>query len=293
MREVVVTLVVGALLAGSPAAQQTDSVQSVLSARVIELNHVWDKSAPVHPLNPPFSMGLHTSHRELAGTIPGGVAFNMDLMFFSGQHGAPTIDAIGHVSSNGKLYGGADAAASEGTDGLTTLGIETYPKEKFVNRGVLFDVARHKRIDVLEPGYEITSADLEATARAEGVGIRRGDSVLIRTGFGWYFEKDREKYTGLRPGLGEEAAKWLVEKGIFLAGSDQLSFQVEPQGGTVFPVHRMLVAENGIYIVENMNLEELARTCESEGAYEFVLVLNPLRIKGATASPLNAFALMP
>ncbi|MGH9323456.1 MAG: cyclase family protein, partial [Vicinamibacteria bacterium] len=258
-----------------------------------ELNFVWDKNAPLLAFNPPFTLGLQTSHKATAGFIPGGIAFAADMMFFSGQHGAPTIDALGHISNNGKLYGGGDAAASESANGLTAQGIENYPREKFVNRGVLLDVARHKGVEALEAGYEITPADLEATAKAQGVEIREGDSVLIRTGYGQFYDRDRAKFMGFRPGPGEEAAKWLASKRIFLTGSDQLTYEAFPEKGSVFPVHRTLIADNGIYLVENMNLEELGQALSERNRYEFVLVLNPLRVKGATGSALNAFALLP
>jgi kynurenine formamidase len=268
-------------------------VKTVLSARVVELNFVWDKNAPLLAFNPPFTLGLHTSHQATAGMIPGGIAFAADMMFFSGQHGAPTIDALGHISNNGKLYGGAEAAASEGPDGMTAQGIENYPREKLVNRGVLLDVARQKGVASLEAGYEITPQDLEETAKAQGVEIRQGDSVLIRTGYGQFYEKDRAKFMGFRPGPGEEAAKWLGAKRIFLTGSDQLTYEVFPEKGSVFPAHRTLIADHGIYLIENLNLEELAQALSERNRYDFVLVVNPLRIKGATASPLNAFALLP
>ena len=115
----------------APVLAQNDAefIESVLSAQVIELNFVWGNNSPLLSLNPPYHLSLHTSHRESEGMVP-GIAFAADMMFFSGQHGAPTIDAIGHISTGGKLYGGIDAAASEGTAGLTALGIETYPKEK-------------------------------------------------------------------------------------------------------------------------------------------------------------------
>jgi len=267
-------------------------INLVASARVIELNFVWDRNSPLLGLNPPFSISLHTSHKQTAGSIP-GLAFAADMMFFSGQHGAPTIDAIGHISDNLKLYGGSDATTNEGATGLLALGIETYPRERLVNRGVLLDVARLKGVDALAPGQEITAADLEAVAKAEGVEIRPGDSVLIRTGFGKFFEADRAKYTGFRPGPGESAARWLASKKIFLTGDDQLSYEVVPPSGTVFPAHRILIADNGIYIVENLNLEELSKVLAEEQVYEFLLVLNPLRIKGATGSALNAFAIVP
>jgi len=273
----------------TPVLAQTDAefIESVLSAQVIELNFVWGNDSPLLSLNPPYRLSLHTSHRESEGMVP-GIAFAADMIFFSGQHGAPTIDAIGHISTGGKLYGGIDAAASEGTSGLTALGIETYPKEKFVNRGVLLDVARYKGVEVLEPGV-ISAADLEETAEAQGVEVRAGDSLLIHTGHGKYFDTDRETYMGPFAGVGEESARWLAAKNVFLVGADQLTLDT----GFPFPGHRILLAENGIHIVENMNLTELVAALAERGTYEFVLVLNPLRLKGATASPLNAFAILP
>lgn len=283
-----------AILAGlfaAPAATQTDSefIQSVLSARIIELNFVWDRNAPILPFNPPFTMALHSSHEDTAGMLPGGMAFAAELMVFSGHHGAPTIDALGHISKNGKLYGGLDAAANEGSAGLKALGIETYPKEKFVNRGVLLDVARYKGVDALEPGYVITAADLEETAKAQGVAIRSGDSLILHTGHARFYGTDREKYMGPSPGVGPESVDWLIGKDPFLVGADNISVD----SGPPFAAHLNLIAGHGVYLVENMNLEELAAVLAERGTHEFLLVLNPLRLGGATASPLNAFAILP
>jgi kynurenine formamidase len=284
----------------SPASARQDKkkatanlINTIRSARVIELNFVWDRNSPLLGLNPPFTLGLQTSHKQTKGMIPGGIAFAADMMFFSGQHGAPNIDALGHISDNGKLYGGLDAEANEGAAGLTALGIENYPKERFVNRGLLLDVARFKNVEALGPGEEITPEDLEATAKAEGIEIQPGDSLLIRTGYGKYFESDRAKFSGFRPGPGEAAARWLASKKVFLAGDDQMSFEVVPQKGTVFPCHRILIADNGIYIVENLNLEELSRALAEQKVYEFALVINPPRIRGATGMAANAFAIIP
>jgi kynurenine formamidase len=268
-------------------------INTMKSAKVIELNFIWDRNSPLLGLNPPFTIALQASHEQTKGMIPGGIAFAADMMFFSGQHGAPTVDALGHISDNMKLFGGADAAASEGASGLLKLGIEAYPKERFVNRGVLLDVARFKNMDALAAGYEITAGDLEATAKAEGVEIQPGDSVLIRTGYGKFFEADKARYLGPRPGPGESAARWLAGKKVFLTGDDQMTYEVFPQQGSVFPCHRILIADNGIYLVENMNLEELSRALAEAKVYEFVLVLNPPRIRGATGMAANAFAIMP
>lgn len=275
-----------------PGAHADDAVLGALkSAKVVELNFVWDTRAPLLSFNPPYLASLINTHKQTKGWIP-EIAFASDMMYFSGQHGAPTIDALGHISHAGKLFGGLDAEASEMPNGLTALGIETYPRDKLVNRAVLLDVARHKNVEMLAPGEEITAADLEATAKAQKVEIRAGDSVLIRTGWGKVFG-DKAKYMGLRPGPGESAAQWLAGKKIFLTGADQLTYEVYPEKGTVFPAHRILIADSGIYIVENMNLEELGGALAARKDWAFALVLNPIRLKGMTGSPLNAFAVLP
>jgi kynurenine formamidase len=190
-------------------------------------------------------------------------------MYFSGQHGAPTIDA--------------------------NLGMESFPADLMVNRAVLLDVARQiagGRPDPLPPGFEITGAHLEQTMRAQGVEVRRGDSLLIRTGWGQYFAKDNAKYLGEQsPGPGQDGARWIIDKGVRLAGDDTATFEKRPAayGRELFSVHMMLLADNGIYIVENANLEPLG----DAKAYVALLVLTPLRIQGATGSPLRAIALAP
>jgi kynurenine formamidase len=285
-----------ALAAGGLGVQQAyaqgDLVRTLQSARIVELNFVWDQKSPLLSFNPPYAAALVNTHQQTNGWIP-QLSFAADMMYFSGQHGAPTIDAIGHIGHDGKLFGGVPSAEAEGPGGLAKLGIENYPKERLVNRGVLLDVARYKKVDALAPGEEITAADLEATARAQGVQVRAGDSVLIRTGYGRFFETDKAKYMGLRPGPGESAANWLASKKVFLSGADQLTYEVYPEKGTIFPAHRILIADNGIYIVENMNLEELSQVLAARKNYEFALVLNPPRLRGMTGAPLNAFAIIP
>jgi len=278
--------------AAAPVARaDSDLLRSLKAAKVIELNHVWDTRSPLLSFNPPYLAVLSNTHKQTNGWIP-ELSFASDMMYFSGQHGAPTIDAIGHIGHSGKLFGGLAADQSEQPSGLTALGIETYPKDRLVNRGVLLDVARYKKLDAIAPGEEISAADLEGTAKAQGVEVRAGDSVLIRTGWGKFFG-DKGKYMGLRPGPGEGAAKWLADRKVFLTGDDQLTYEVYPEKGTIFPAHRILIADSGIYIVENMNLEELGETLAARRNYEFVLVLNPLRLRGMTGSPLNAFAIVP
>lgn len=267
-------------------------IEAVNASQIIELNYIWDANSPLLTMNPPFRSALIENHKETDGLLP-DMSFAADMMYFSGQHGAPTIDAIGHIGHKGKLYGGLDATGSDGATGLKYRGIEEYPTQKLINKAILLDIARYKSVDHLEAGYEITIEDIQGAAKKQNILLEPGISVLLRTGFGQFFDSDKDKYMGARPGIGVNAAHWLANKKIFLGGSDQLSFEVVPESGSTFPVHRIFLAENGIYIVENINLEELGEALSESGQYEFLLVLNPPRIRGASGMSLNSFAIIP
>jgi len=287
------------------ASAQAGSAESLLaalkSARVFDLSFTWSDQSPVLNLNPPYSFALNRTHKmthEIFGQVPGSrVSWASEIMFFSGQHGAPTIDAIGHIGRDLKLHGGVDAVAATSTPGGigANLGIDSFPVDLMINRGVFLDVARHVAggaADPLPPGYEITAKHLDDTAQAQGVDVRKGDSVLIRTGWGQYFGKDNAKYLGEQsPGPGQDGAKWIIAKGARLAGDDTATFEKRPAayGKELFSVHMMLLTDSGIYIVENMNLEPLS----AAKVYTVALVITPLKIQGGTGSPLRALGVAP
>ncbi len=268
---------------------------------MFDLSFVWSEQSPILSLNPPYSFALNRTHKmtyEIFGQAPGSrVSWASDIMYFSGQHGAPTIDAIGHIGRDLKLHGGVDAVAATATPGGigADLGIESFPTDLMVNRAVFLDVARQLaggRPDPLPPGFEISAAHLDQTLKAQGVEVRRGDSLLIRTGWGQYFAKDNAKYLGEQsPGPGQDGARWIIAKGVRLAGDDTATFEKRPAayGKELFSVHMMLLADSGIYIVENANLEALG----DAKAYVVLLILTPLRIQVASGSPLRAIALTP
>ena len=295
----------GGLRSPAVANAQAVSAESLLaalkSARVFDLSFTWNEQSPVLSLNPPYSFALNRTHKmthEIFGQVPGSrVSWASEIMYFSGQHGAPTIDAIGHIGRDLKLHGGVDAVAATSTPGGigANLGIDSFPVDLMINRGVLLDVARHAAAgaaDPLPPGHEITAKHLDDTAKAQGVDVRKGDSVLIRTGWGQYFGKDNAKYLGEQsPGPGQDAAKWIIARGARLAGDDTATFEKRPAayGKELFSVHMMLLADSGIYIVENMNLEPLS----AAKAYTVALIITPLKIQGASGSPLRALAVAP
>jgi kynurenine formamidase len=279
-------------------------IKTVTKARLFDLSFIWDEDSPIAGVNPPYASSLNATHEDTRGTFGDGgqLSFASEIQQWSGQHGAPSIDAIGHIGHNGLLYGGVDAAAATsdprgiGYSGVgEELGIDSYPADKLVNRAVLLDVARliNGNMDPLPANFEITANHLEDAAAAAKVSIDCGDTVLIRTGWGQFFEGDPNLYVGDEsPGPSVDAASWVVSQGAFATGNDTLTYErrpplvFEPQF-QVFPVHMLLIADNGIHIIENFFLEELA----AEEVYEFLLVVPPLKIRGGTGSGLRAFAL--
>src|SRR4029079_6403777 len=173
-----------------------------------------------------------------------------------------------------------------------------------LNRAVLLDVARHVgggKPDPLAPGFEITAAHLEQTAKAQGVEVRPGDSLLVRTGWGQYFGKDNAKFLGEQsPGPGQDAARWIIDRKERLAGDAPAPSEKPPaahgkelfrprtlqthpaaSGKELCSVNMMLLADNGIYIMENANLEPLGDAKVGVA----LLVVAPLKIQGAIGSP--------
>lgn len=87
-----------------------------------------------------------------------------------------------------------------------------------------------------------------------------------------------------------DAASWLAAAPVVATGSDTTAYeQIKPGvGHDLLPVHRVLLVEAGIHIIELLNLEHAA----DAGLTEFVFVMAPLRIVGGTGSPVRPFAVV-
>ena len=197
------------------------------------------------------------------------------------------IDGLGHVSADGLFYN-----CNMGKDivhdwGLSRLGIENVPP--VVTRGVLLDVASYKGMNMLEKGYVISVKDIEGTLMTQGSPtIGPGDAVLFHTGWLSLWMKDNEQFRTGEPGIGKEVAQWLIERRVAMAGADNNGFEVLPSEDQEEsdPVHQMLLIQNGIYILENVVTEELAR----DQVYEFMFVLTRSKTKGSTAANISPAA---
>jgi kynurenine formamidase len=263
----------------------SDLLADLERTRAVELSHPMETGMPNDPSHPAFLLAPY--YRLGDSRLPGGYSGSNELLIMSG-HSGTHLDALCHVSRHGVVYGGrSHADAQDGIRGIVEHAVDGVAP--ILRRGVLLDVAAYHGVDRLAPGSAITASDLRECAYERQVEVRDGDCVVVRTGQGSLWG-DPPQYLASRgeglPGITLEAAKWLQERKVFLAGSDTSVFEHAPAGLGTFPVHMYLLATHGVFIVENLALEELAAT----GWTEFVFLALPLRIVGASGSPVRAIA---
>ncbi len=261
--------------------------ERLATARVFDLAQPLGPGIPVSPSHPGFEMALVRRHGDRI-RADGGSASNE--MMVLGGHTSTHIDALCHVSHCGRLYGGVEAGEAQQGGRFSAHGVETIPLT--FCRGVLLDIATLHGVDCLEPGAPVTPQDLEAAAERQRVEVRAGDAVLVRTGWPRHWH-DPQTFLGTvhgAPGPDLEAARWLARRKILLTGAETLAYEHIPpgKGHALLPVHRELLVEAGIYILEMLSLGELA----AAGISEFLFVLTPLKVEGATGVPVRPVAIV-
>jgi kynurenine formamidase len=253
--------------------------------------HIFDLGQPLSmrmpqwPAHPPFIFSLMRRHGD--SVHADGTTGANELLVMCGHTGTH-IDGLGHVCQNGLGYGGTSTEELQrGGQGIQRIGIETVPP--IVRRGCLLDIASLLEVEELDPEHEISADELQRACERQSVEVQEGDAVLIRTGWGRLWPEPGRYIRAGRglPGPNVDAARWLARQGIALTGSDTAVYEMFPPNPDAMPVHGVLIVESGIFIMENLNLEELAR----QRQYTFVFVALPLKIVGATGSPIRPVAL--
>jgi len=249
---------------------------------VYDLSHALDPAMPVSPNHPGYRMALLRRHGDLVRADGGSASNEMIVM---GGHTGTHLDALSHVSQDGKLHGGIDASAAQTGGRFSQLGVETIAP--IVGRGVLLDVAS---AGALAGGSPVTADVLRRAADRQGVNADGATAILVRTGWASRWS-DVAAYLGHDsgvPGVDESGAGWIAERAPRVAGSDTMAFeQILPgRGHALLPIHGILLVGHGIHIIENLDLEKLA----ADRRYEFLFVCLPLRFVGATGSPVRPVA---
>jgi kynurenine formamidase len=218
---------------------------------------------------------------------PNKTTYNDDIL--SGWVGVGSqIDGFGHVGIDHLYFNCNQAADFTQTDGLTKLGIENVPA--IATRGVVLDMAGYLGTDIVKEGTAFNRAEIEGALERQGLAaIGKGDVVLFHTGWLRLLGKDDKRFGSVEPGLGVEGAKHLASLGVAMVGADSWAVEVIPPESpeTAFDVHQILLARNGIHILENMNTEELVE----DQAWEFLFTLGPPRITGSVQAIINPVAI--
>jgi kynurenine formamidase len=255
----------------------------IRTGQIFELGHVLSGSMPFFGTR---RFDLHTKRTVMnAGSNRRGS--NEELVVAEiGQVGTQ-FDAFPHQTIGGSMYNCVPLEEHATRSGFTKLGVQNVGA--LFTRGVLIDVAALKGVETLPDTYEITPADLQQALERQAQTLQPGDAILIYTGWSRLWGRDNVRYVKTNPGLGVAAAQWIVKQDPMLIGSDNWSVEVapNPDPSLNLPTHQIMLVVNGIHLLENMNLGELA----AARVHEFALVLQPLKIQGGTGSTVAPIAI--
>ena len=255
---------------------------------------------PLFPGHPPFQVLNYRTPRgiRVTGATPWGPVNDAGLGYMAEyvmatSHSGAHVDALAHMTVGDDMhwYGGGNADEHLTDFGPTYLDASALPP--FFTRGILLDAPGHRGLDVLPAGSPIDAAEMDAMCAAQGVSIEPWDVVLIRTGYMGLWPDAARMAAHKTAGPDISAARWLLERGVVASGTDTETYEVQPAPdlGTPAnpqPVHTLLLIENGIYLLESLDLEALAR----DRVFEFLFVALPLKIRGATGSMVDPLAIV-
>ena len=256
--------------------------------RVFDLEQPRTAEMPIHPAHKQagYSYLLHRRHEDDYKPGESGPRTGSAGILVCGEHTGTHIDALSHQADSLTLCGGVPVGDVQTPRGFTEHGVEKIPA--IVAPGVLLDVAALKGVEALESGHVVTDEDLAECCESQGVEVEAGSVALVRTGNGRFWG-DEERYLD-GPGMNAAASRWLADRGVISVGADNMAWDVpgvrDEELGCLMPGHLILLARRGVYIIENLALEELA----ASGYHEFEFVCLPLKLVGATGSPVRPVA---
>ncbi len=200
-------------------------------------------------------------------------------------------DALCHIFHEGKLYNGYPIERVT-AHGALELGIHEL-RQGIVTRGILLDAARARGVEALEPRTPIFPEDLEKGEREAGIRVEPGDLLLVRTGR-WRYREQHGPWPAQQgvAGLDASCLPWLHERGVSALGCDGVSDVIPSRvDGVPMPIHTVAIVAMGLHLLDNLDLEDLAKACEAEKRCAFLLTVAPLVLLRGTASPVNPIAM--
>lgn len=274
-------------LAASSAQAICAAMQSVRDGRVYDLGVELGNETPrlAGNLVAPFSIAQFRTPDSFSNDESmQGNSFSVEVIQGS-LHQSSHLDSFIHAQRFGRVFGGNRFENLLSESGWQAFGAETIPP--IVTRGVVIDASISVRVDPVPDGYAISAEQLDQAVRAQNLELRKGDTVLIRTGKITQYATNRSAFEAGCPGISGEAARWLIERGMTVFGIDATSADPQPVPNWHDTVHEELLVKRGIHIIENVYLEDLVR----KNVREFAFICLPLKMQGATGSWVRPIAL--
>ena len=260
-----------------------NAMKLVKTGEVIELGQTLSGAMPMFGTR---RFDVHVK-RTFMNTAPNQRGSNEELVITEiGQVGTQ-FDGFAHQTHGNSFYNCFKVDESATRTGFNKLGIDKVGA--IVTRGVLIDIAGSKGVEMLDDTYEISVEDIEAALKKQNLTLQPADAIIIHTGRGKLWGKDNARYNKSAPGIGVKAAEWLIAKDPILLGSDTFPVEIfpNPDPKASLPVHQIALVVNGVHLLENMKLDELA----AKNAGEFAFVMQPLKIEGGTGSTVAPVAI--
>jgi kynurenine formamidase len=259
-----------------------NAVKLMRTGEVIEIGHVLSPSMPFFGTRR-FDVHIKRTFMNQPSNRRGS---NEEIVITEiGQVGTQ-FDGFAHQTHENSHYNCFKTDEISTRTGFSKLGV--HKVGSLITRGVMIDVAALKGVDILPDTYEITVQDLEDALKKQNMTLQRGDAVVINTGWGKLWAKDNARYVKSCPGIGVKAAEWLIAKEPMLLGSDNWPVEVSPNPDNMLslPVHQVALVVNGVHLLENLKLDELA----AKQVYEFAFIMQPLKIEGGSGSTVAPIA---
>lgn len=277
-----------------------EAAKLIRSGRAVSCAIPLDATGPVYPGRANVFHAFSYSGTDYVAGAPIAQALGdyhvTDDVIFMPLQGSTQWDGLAHVGSHHMLYNGFWIGNVAAQSGAHRCSIHQM-KDRLQGRGVLLDLATAATGGRLVQGHTITPAQLDDCLAAQGVEIRTGDILVIRTGHvpWWYSLQDKARFwADGAPGLSIATADWLHERQVAAVAMDNIAIEVQPFEEPCehpFPLHGRLIRDLGMTLGEIWWLEDLAHACREEGRWEFFLTAAPLNLTNAAGSPINPVAI--
>jgi kynurenine formamidase len=280
------------------AAVTKAAAAEIQTGKVTTMTHPLVDGVPLFGTR--FSKTILTSNTLAPGAALGDNNLTyMEDTWLSQSHVGTHIDGIGHIGRGDCYYNQTPMGKFINQNRMTKLGLENL--KSFATRGVIIDLVKVYqnagklrsnpgcKTPCLDKGTVISPEDLQAGLKMYNTTLREGDAVFLNTGWGDLFAQypaQNVLYNSGEPGIGSAAAKWLIDQKVILVGADTWAVEVIPgeQETVAFPVHQLLLTDNGIHIVENVRMDLIAAEAAATKRATFFLNMSVPKAVGLTGN---------